>query len=62
MSMENGFPGNHSSDNYRSLQTDSICQANGHEPTSLAMIAPAYLGDVNRQTSYDVLRKIARRP
>ena len=57
------FPGKpFSIDNYRSLQLDSICEANGHEPTSLAMIAPSYLGDVNRQSSYDVLRKIARRP
>ena len=57
------FPGKpFSIDNYRSLQLDSICQANGHEPTSIAMIAPSYLGDANRQSNYDVLRKIARRP
>lgn len=57
------FPGKpFSIDNYRSLQVDSICQANGHEPTSLAMIAPSYLGNATRQAAYDTLRKTARRP
>ena len=56
------FPGKpFSVDNYKSLKTDSICQQGAHEPTTIDMIVPSYLGSNNRQTGYDALRKIARR-
>lgn len=57
------FPGKpFSIDNYNSLKQDSVCPSGEHEPTTLDMIVPSYLGDANRQTGYDALRKIARRP
>ena len=57
------FPGKpFSIDNYKSLQHDSICNQGKREPTSMVMIVPSYLGKANRQTAYDALRKIARRP
>ena len=49
-------------DNYNSLKLDSTCKKAKHEPTSMAMVVPSYLGKANRQTGYDALRKIARRP
>ncbi len=56
------FPGKpFSIDNYKSLKVDSVCQQSAHEPTSMDMIVPSYLGNDNRQTEYDALRKIARR-
>lgn len=56
------FPGKpFSLDNYNSLKIDSVCQQGAHEPTSIDMIVPSYLGSNNRQTEYDALRKIARR-
>jgi len=56
------FPGKpFSVDNYKSLKVDSVCQQGAHEPTSIEMIVPSYLGNDNRQTEYDALRKIARR-
>lgn len=56
------FPGKpFSIDNYNSLKLDSICRQGEHESTSLDMIVPSYLGNDNRQTEYDALRKIARR-
>lgn len=56
------FPGKpFSVDNYNSLQLDSVCPHGEHEPTTLDMIVPSYLGNANRQTEYDALRKIARR-
>jgi NADH dehydrogenase len=57
------FPGKpFSIDNYNSLTQDSVCPEGEHEPTTLDMIVPSYLGNTNRQTGYDMLRKIARRP
>jgi NADH dehydrogenase len=57
------FPGKpFSVDNYKSLKLDSVCPQGEHEATTLDMIVPAYLGNTNRQTAYDALRKIARRP
>lgn len=57
------FPGKpFSIDNYNSLKQDSVCRQGEHEATSLDMIVPSYLGTANRQTGYDKLRKIARRP
>lgn len=57
------FPGKpFSVDNYNSLKLDSVCHQNAHEPTSMAMVVRSYLGTANRQTGYDALRKIARRP
>ena len=56
------FPGKpFSIDNYKSLKTDSVCQQGAHEATSMDMVVPSYLGNDNRQTEYDALRKIARR-
>jgi NADH dehydrogenase len=56
------FPGKpFSVDNYKSLKIDSVCRQGAHEPTSIDMIVPSYLGSSNRQTGYDALRKIARR-
>jgi NADH dehydrogenase len=56
------FPGKpFSLDNYNSLKIDSVCQQGAHEPTSIDMTVPSYLGSNNRQTEYDALRKIARR-
>jgi NADH dehydrogenase len=57
------FPGKPLSvDNYNSLKIDSVCQQSAHEPTSIDMIVPSYLGSNSRQTGYDALRRIARRP
>ncbi len=57
------FPGKpFSMDNYNSLKLDSVCAHGEHEVTSLAMIAPSYLGDDNRQTDYDALRRMTRQP
>lgn len=57
------FPGKpFSIDNYKSLKHDSVCRQGEHEPTSIEMIVPSYLGNANRQTEYDALRRIARRP
>lgn len=56
------FPGKpFSIDNYKSLQIDSICKHNQHEPTSLEMVAPTYLGQKNRYYINDDYRKTARR-
>jgi NADH dehydrogenase len=56
------FPGKpFSIDNYKSLQIDSICKHNQHEPTSLEMVAPTYLGRKNRYYVNDDYRKTARR-
>ena len=56
------FPGKpFSIDNYKSLQIDSICKHNQHEPTSLEMVAPTYLGQKNRYYVNDDYRKTARR-
>ena len=56
------FPGKpFSVDNYKSLKLDSICQQGAREPTSMDMIVPSYIGNDNRQTEYDALRRIARR-
>jgi NADH dehydrogenase len=49
-------------DNYNSLKQDSVCPNGEHEATSLAMVAPSYLGDDNRQTDYDALRRMTRQP
>ena len=57
------FPGKpFSVDNYKSLRIDSVCKQGVHEPTSMDMVVSSYLGNNNRQTEYDALRKIARRP
>ena len=57
------FPGKpFSVDNYNSLKVDSVCQHGEHETTSLAMIAPSYLGTSDRPTDYDILRRMPRRP
>jgi len=57
------FPGKpFSVDNYNSLKIDSVCQQDEHEPTSLDMVVPSFLGHANRQTEYDALRRIARQP
>ena len=57
------FPGKpFSIDNYKSLQTDSVCDQGEHEPTTLDMVVPSYLGHVDKQTEYDVYRRIARKP
>ena len=57
------FPGKpFSVDNYNSLKLDSVCQHGEHESTSLAMVVPSYLGDDNRQTDYDTLRRLTRQP
>ena len=56
------FPGKpFSIDNYNSLQIDSVCTHNAHEPTTLEMVAPTYLGQSNRYHGYDAYRKQARR-
>jgi NADH dehydrogenase len=57
------FPGKpFSIDNYNSLKLDSVCEQTNHEPTSLDMVVPAYLGTANREATYDGLRKQARQP
>ena len=57
------FPGKpFSVDNYNSLKLDSVCEHGEHEATSLAMIVPSYLGDDNRETDYDALRRMTRQP
>lgn len=57
------FPGKpFSVDNYNSLKLDSVCQHGEHEATSLAMVVPSYLGDDNRQTDYDAMRRMTRQP
>ena len=57
------FPGKpFSVDNYKSLKVDSVCPQGEHEPTSLDMVVPTYLGQTNRQTEYDAFRRSARRP
>ena len=57
------FPGKpFSVDNYNSLKIDSVCHSDEHEPTTLDMVAPSFLGNANKQTGYDTLRKIARKP
>jgi len=57
------FPGKpFSVDNYNSLKLDSVCQSGEHEPTTLDMVVPSFLGNANKQTEYDTLRRIARRP
>ena len=56
------FPGKpFSVDNYKSLKMDSICAGNQHEPTSMDMVVPAYLGKAGKQSEYDAMRKFARR-
>lgn len=56
------FPGKpFSVDNYNSLKLDSVCHQGEHEPTSLDMVVPSFLGNTNQQTEYDALRRIARR-
>lgn len=56
------FPGKpFSVDNYKSLKMDSICPGNQHEPTSMDMVVPAYLGKAGKQNEYDAMRKFARR-
>lgn len=50
-------------DNYRSLQTDSICQENalpllGIEPVSIHSVVPAYLKHSNRRGRLDHYRKL----
>lgn len=57
------FPGKpFSVDNYNSLKIDSVCPQGEHEPTSMDMVVPSFLGNTNQQTEYDALRRIARRP
>jgi len=57
------FPGKpFSVDNYNSLKIDSVCPQGEHEPTSLDMVVPSFLGNINKQTEYDALRRIAPRP
>lgn len=57
------FPGKpFSVDNYNTLKLDSVCQHGEHEATSLAMVVPSYLGNDNRQTDYDALRRMTRQP
>ncbi len=49
-------------DNYRSLQTDSVCPRNTTPcPTSLEAIAPKYLGLQDREGLYQYYRSMARR-
>ncbi len=49
-------------DNYRSLQTDSICSKNVQPcPTALEAIAPKYLGRQDREGQYQRYRSLARR-
>ncbi len=49
-------------DNYLSLQVDSTCESNGLEvlgiePTSVASVVPAYLGDCGQRQKYALFRK-----
>ncbi len=49
-------------DNYRSLQTDSVCSRNTTPcPTSLEAIAPKYLGLQDKEGLYQHYRSMARR-
>jgi NADH dehydrogenase len=50
-----------SRDNYASLQLDSVCPEGGTCPTPVEAVVPHYLGDENRQTRYQELRRAARR-
>lgn len=53
-------------DNYRSLQTDSVCDADdfarlGIQPSTLETIAPTYLAPANQREQYLQFRLMARR-
>ncbi len=55
-----------SSDNYKSLKLDSVCQSNGFEslgirPWGLAERAPRWLKPVDKQSRYQQFRRRARR-
>ena len=55
-----------SSDNYKSLKLDSVCQSNGFEalgirPWGLAERAPRWLKSVDKQSRYQQFRRRARR-
>jgi len=56
------FPGKpFSLDNYRSLQMDSLCNKENHEPTTIESIVPLYLGRNDSRNHYYNYRKKARR-
>lgn len=56
------FPGKpFSLDNYRSLQTDSICSQGVSETTSVESIVPYYIGNRGRSRNYDRYRSRAHR-
>jgi uncharacterized protein YbjT (DUF2867 family) len=48
-------------DNYRSLQKDSICPGGGTCPTALETVAPGYLGQQDRESRIQRLRRMAGR-
>jgi len=56
------FPGKpFSLDNYKSLQTDSICNQDVTETTSIESIVPYYIGNKGRPTNYDRYRSQTRK-
>ncbi|WP_070988348.1 complex I NDUFA9 subunit family protein [Halofilum ochraceum] len=50
-----------SRDNYASLRIDSVCPEGATCPTPIEAVVPHYIGDENRQTRYQTLRRAARR-
>jgi NADH dehydrogenase len=56
------FPGKpFSLDNYKSLQTDSICNQDVTETTSIESIVPYYIGNKGRPKNYDRYRSQTRK-
>ena len=52
-----------SSDNYRSLQIDSLCSQNGLEklgimPATIDSVVPFYLSEKSERRRYQLLRKL----
>ena len=55
-----------STDNYRSMQVDCVCAADGFaslsiDPVCLESVVPRYLGREDRNTRYQIMRSQARR-
>jgi len=50
-----------SRDNYASLRVDSVCPEGATCPTPIEAVVPHYIGDENRQTRFQTLRRAARR-
>jgi NADH dehydrogenase len=50
-----------SRDNYASLRVDSVCPEGATCATPIEAVVPHYIGDENRQTRYQALRRAARR-